>query len=350
MSGEFMTVFEKMQLESQQVQDRLAALLKINKNELFGNDRLSQISFGNDIKSRNVIESTLNLFEELSKCTLERIPPQLLITTKDQINIVKTLLDQALALTLEHANPKGERDRIVNELQNHYPGFFMSVSPIISFSTRAGMDFKKIEHDARDSVATTKAIVEQSRNMFESKKIEVNELVSSIREAAAETGVSQNSIHYSIAKDHHANLADQWLKVAISFGILLSISTIVAVGSLMYLRGDQFFKLGYAEWGLIILFLMLSFALNFSVRQYNNHRHLEEINADKSRALATFLAFANATEDDSVKSVLLQQSSSAIFTPSQTGYLKGQTIFGPPAIEISNRLAEKIWKQPPGNA
>jgi glutathione peroxidase-family protein len=48
-------------------------------------------------------------------------------------------------------NPAQNRDQIITEIQNTYDKYFDAVSPCIAYSIRKGIDFTRLEQEAREA-------------------------------------------------------------------------------------------------------------------------------------------------------------------------------------------------------
>jgi hypothetical protein len=336
---------------SSEIEELLAVMISQDRDELYGTNRLSSLSFGSEPKFREPFEVMLNLLSELSDCSLDRIPPDQLTELKNHLVEINNRFAKATKLQLEDANPKAQRDAIVNELESLYPQSYRLIAPIIAFANKAGTDFKRIEKQAHDVLQETKAYTEKAKEGLEAEKKQAQEIIAAMRSTAAESGVSQNSIHYSDAAKAHERLAANWLKWTIGFGAGMAAFTLICLGILIFIHGaDSKFEFTYLELAMTIIFVLAGFALNFTVKQYSTHRHIAVINGDKAKALATFLAFVKATENEEVKDAVLQQASSAAFTITPSGYLKGQPLLAPPVMSMAQRIAERGFSGPSGHA
>lgn len=343
-----MPIYDQMKTEAQQVRKLVTDLINIDRNELLGVERLGKISFATDKLSVEVFNTTLDLFEELNKCNLDRFPPAVLAEVKNQLSQATHLFNQALNLTLDNTNPKQERDRIVNDLQNSYPIFFQAIYPIVSFATRAGTDFKKIEREAKEVAVAARQSAEKLKVDLEEHANEAKSILNSMRVAAAESGVSQTSIHFYNTRERHKIMAKRWLK-ALGANIIF---LVLYSGTYLSVLISKGFKMNfdYPEAGMAFGVVIVGYCINFCNRQYASHRHLEEVNDNKINALSSFLAFVNSTKDEVTKGTVLQAAAFNIYSPPQTSYLAKQQSFGTPVMEVGRRLIDKIHTGQEGNA
>jgi len=340
-----------MKVLSSEIYTIIDSLIKIDRDDLFGTTRLSYLSFNNTPEDSAAFETVLDLLAELRNCNLERVPIDQLNQIKGQLASVKAIFDKAIALKLDHENPKGQRDAILGEVNHLYPPLFKFVAPIVAFANKAGTDFKRLERQAHDTLLEVHSYTEKTKTDLEDHKREAAEIINAMRSTAAESGVSQNSIHYSNAAKEHKDAAQIWLRWTIGFGVFLLIYTVVCLSALIRLHGsDKRFEFTYTELAMAVIFILIGFAINFSIKQYSTHRHNAVVNGDKARALATFLAFVKGTENSDVKDTVLQQASAAAFSMAPSGYLKGQQFLAPPLATAAQKFAERSLSGPPGNA
>lgn len=345
-----MTVFEEMKKSQETVRSDLNYLTSVDRNVLYGKERLAGISFEHN--GKEAFEATFDLFTEVTKCNLDRIPPQQLKALSDRISNFKSSIEKAKNLSLESSeNPRGQRDTIVSEIQAQYQANYNAIAPIIGFAERAGTDFKKIEREAKTVLADAKSYTEQSKKMFDTKSAEVDAIMTAVRAAAAESGVAQNAIHYKIAEDSHKDTAAKWLRGAVLLSLFLIVFICAATVSLVLTKENPKFELTYIEVGLTMLLALNAYGIRFASKQYQAHRHLTVVNSEKAKALSTFRAFAEATDNKEVKDIILQQAGCSIFSLPASGYLnQKETSPSLPAFYAARKFSEEFGKPYSGNA
>ena len=151
---------------------------------------------------------------------------------------------------------------------------------------------------------------------------EANGILISLRQVAAEVGVSQHSIYFGDESKYHAKRAIYWLGA-----VIVSILSALVFGlysfkhyitDLSTLTVTQSMHLIFSK---LIIFSVIYFAIVWTSKIYKAHRHNCVVNKHRQNALRTFEAFVKATEDKSIKDAVLIRSTEAIFSPVSTGYL-----------------------------
>ena len=319
------------------LRNEINEILKIDREELYGEKRLHEISFKNNGKEQ--FEMTFKLIEDLSKYQFDRIPKQFIDPIIKRLQRYKDIFEKAKNLNLHVRNPTNSRDQIIQEIENEYDGFFEEVSKIIGFANQTGTDFKQIEEEARQTLESFKSQVEEKNKQIEKNLQESNNILDSMRSASAETGVSQNAIHYSNAREDHANRAKKWYKWGKWLLITLIIATIsTGIAFVCFKESDQL-TLGYFEIAAIVVFSLWVYAINFCNKNFHAEKHNEMINANKARTLTTFRSFVESTEDENIKNQVLLYASTSAFSNPSTGFGKNQSPPLPPGIELIKQTA-----------
>ncbi len=205
-----MSILESMKEEAKALQTEIQEFLKIDRDELYGEDRLHDVSFNR--KGKEQFEMVFGLIEDLSKCHFERVPQDKTSYIRGKLQAYKEIFERARSLNLEDSSPKDTRDNIVQDVEDSYDGFFEAVSSVVNFANQAGTDFKQIEREARQTLEQVKAHSEEQKNQIENQKKSAESILESMRTASAEAGVSQNAIHYSNAQIDHLKKAQRWYK------------------------------------------------------------------------------------------------------------------------------------------
>ena len=194
-----MSIFESMRQEAQALRSEINEFLKIDREELYGEKRLHQLSF--NYHGKEQFEAIFGLIEDLSKCHFDRVPQNKISLIRSRLQIYKEIFERAKNLNLQDdSSPKNTRASIVQELENNYNQFFSEASSVISFSNQAGTDFKQVEREARQTLEQVKAHSEEQKKQMENQKKGAESILESMRKASAEAGVSQEAIHYSEAQ------------------------------------------------------------------------------------------------------------------------------------------------------
>ncbi len=325
------------------IESQIKEILNINREELYENDRLGKLSFGRNEEEKKDFELMFEIFEDIQKCNLNRIPSENLNTISSWAVFFKDYIDRALKIDIEStADIQNEKNAIVSKIRSQYSHCFNELAPIISFSTKLGTDLKEAKKYSDKLIKEIQDNAKEFQKQLEKNKTESNKIIDSMRTIAAEAGVSQNSIYYSNAEKKHAALAKKWLNFSIgTFSVLLAY-TIACTYHLSTDYSGIIPSLGYIEIGITACFFLLVYVLYFFVKQYNSNQHLAVTNGDKSKALSTFKTFVDAADNEDVKDVILQQASYTIFSLPPSGYLKNQESVTSilPSVALARKLRD----------
>lgn len=90
----------------------------------------------------------------------------------------------------------------------------------------------------------------------------------------------------------------------------------------------------------LALFSIPATALGVAIRQYASARHNWVVATHRSSALASYEAFARATDDKSARDALLAQALALIFSPQDTGYSKAAA--APDSTALFTELVKQV--------
>ena len=181
-----------MSVESMKKQDKtlrktLNEILKIDREELYGEKRLHDISFNHHGKEQ--FEMVFGLIEDISKCHFDRIPENFTSSILQQLEVYQGIIERAKNLNLtDDSSPRISRDQIVQELEDSYQNLFNAAVPIINFANQTGMDFKQIEKEARQSLELVKTQAEEEDKWIKSRKQDADRILEAMRSASAKGG------------------------------------------------------------------------------------------------------------------------------------------------------------------
>ncbi len=334
-----MSIFESMKAEATALRTEIQEFLKIDRDELYGEGRLHGVSFNR--KGKEQFEMVFGLIEDLLKCHFDRVPQTKTLAIRNYLQTYKKIFERAKSLDLEDSSPKQTRDNIVQELENHYESFFETVSSVINFANQAGTDFKQIEREARQTLKQVKAHSKEQKNQMENQKKSAESILESMRTASAETGVSQNAIHYSNAQKCHSEQAQNWYKWGRNLLIGLIVFLSIIGISFFVFKGKEALMLGYLEIAVLIIISLWIYAINFCNKNFHAEKHNETVNANKAKTLTTFRSFVEATEDENIKNQVLLYASASAFSNPSTGFNKAQGVPLPPGAELAKQIASR---------
>ena len=334
-----MSSFETMKKEAQKLHLQIDEFLKIDREELYGEKRLHELSFHHHGEEQ--FEATFNLIEKLSKCHFERVPLQKINSIKRKLEEYKSIFERAKNLNLKSDNsPKNTRNSIVQNLENYYDSFFNDVSSVISLTyQKEKIDFKQIEDESKQALEQVKAHSEEHKKQMENQKKSSEAILESMRKASAEAGVSQEAIHYSEAQKNHSKMAEQWYST-LRWLLISLIIFVIITGCFLILKhkSNAIPTLGYLEITILIVISLWIYAINFCNKNYYAEKHNEIINANKARTLTSFSSFVEASKDENIKNQVLLHASASAFSNPPTGFGKNQSVPLPPILELTKKV------------
>lgn len=335
--------------------DPLYTLLRkiavIDPNTLVQSERLgSELSFERIIPIFSAIASCSS---RLAKLDLENVPYGVLSGLLSTFQQIDSVISQIISFSpVNHGNAAQARESFVQQLEDLWNAIYSTAQTTLSSNTE-DLAKREIESlaiqvrtsvqmaaEAADSIKTKQAelstdlekFLEQKKTEFEIESTEkfanINVVLDSVRNAAAEAGVSQNSIYFSQEAGEHLSAARKWLEATILVAILLvafglwgtkllawtgTPEPLDAAAFIVQLR--FFIQKGLVVFGLI-------FALILTTRNYSSARHNYVVNKHRNNALSSFQAFASSASDEQTKNAVLMQATQSIFAPQPSGYIK----------------------------
>jgi hypothetical protein len=310
--------------ERQQLQQTLNQLQQIKPETLVRREDL-----GKDLHFESGLDyfrRTLSLCETLATTQLDGVPLNVLQQLHTQAKQTLTYLKQIQEFDpKQHQNPFAQRDQLVNQVRDHYNSHLYPISsPVIAFGIRRGTDFAELERQARAALSTVETERAEINQVGHKLREDAEAILSTMRRAAAEMGVAQQSIHFADQARMHAKESRKWLitSIAISGAILIfAVVTFAfnwppAPANVSETAG----LIKYLAFRVIILSILL-YGLVWSSRNYRAHRHNEIVNRHRQTALITFETFVKAAGDAETKNAVLLQATQSIFAPQSSGYL-----------------------------
>lgn len=163
--------------------------------------------------------------------------------------------------------------------------------------------------------------IKRGEEEIEKTKAEVGSVLETVRDAAAEAGVSQEAATFESAAARYSGRARWWLAGSI-VGIAGTIGTAFGLVLLWQVTG----QVSDAEVLQIVLakaaaLAVLSYATINAVRLYRSNAHLAAVNRHREDALRTFRTFVEGTDSDEVKDKVLLAAAHAAFGQTATGLI-----------------------------
>jgi hypothetical protein len=317
-----MATIEQEKEQRDKLQKALQSLSEITPESLVRGEDLGKVlDFSGGI---NAFRRVLELFKELAKCSLDDVSHSKMRSLAEKAEEALKRFREIQEFTVQKYpnNPESKRDDLISQVQNSYDTMYDTIMPVLGYFARKSTDLEAIAYEAKQGVAAIRTLETKAKEEYETAKLEVHQLLESMRKAAGEAGVSQNAIYFAQEAKEHAAQAEKWLTkvywmVGIVSAIALGLSFYYAFGN-YDLSPAHTVQFAISK---IIFFSVLFFALAVCNRNYRAHRHNYVVNKHRQNALATFETFVKGTSDEATKNAVLLKSAETIFTSIPTGYI-----------------------------
>lgn len=297
-------------------------VINFDPNSLERRTQLGELAFDDAI---GPAKKLIGLFAKLPIDSLDEFPNTQRQQIETYANSAFSYLDEILKFSITAGgDPASAKQQLVKNLELAYQPTFTALFPFISYGVARTIDFNALETRARSAIQTIADEKGEIISQLKTTADEANKVLTSVRDAAAEQGVTQMAKYFADEAIEHQNQSKNWLKASIFMAVVV---LIFALGSffLQYLFVP---KTGYESAQLIasktITFVVLAFALFQCVRSYSAHRHNAVTNKHRQNALLTYKTLADAGNSPELRDVVLQHAAAAIYAPNDSGYLKGE--------------------------
>jgi hypothetical protein len=267
-------------------------------------------------------ERILKLLKRLKAAISDEISYDLLKEIDKKITETAEVLSRMESFSPEDNRAEDNKRRIISDIGVQYRDLFKLASPIIAIGSQ---NINEINENILKSTEFLNEISNVRKELIadlESAKKQSDEILSSMRDATARTGISRHANIFKEEAEDHKNIAKKWLIANISLGAaalgLAAYSIYYYASRQIEVSTAQSIQIGIAK---LITFSILYFGLVWTSRNYRAHRHNFVINQHRQNALNTFESFVEGTSDDHTKNAVLVKSTEAVFSPIVTGYL-----------------------------
>ena len=336
-----MSSIEEAEREASELRREINELLDIDRQELYGVERLGEISFEKHGKEQ--FERIFSLLEDLKSCNLNRFPPGPILNLRQPIQKCKDLFERAKSLDMKRTDvaPAAERDQIVSELVNCDQELLGQAIPFLALTRQTSAVIKEMEAKSKKYLDLIRASADKSA--AEAKK--TLDASATVRGFAAKTGTDHNIDRYRDAQEKHANTAKVWLWIVSLVAVLL-VATAITYFCIYYGDKDESgvsreFVLGHREVAALLIVVLLLYSIFFCAKNYTSEKHNQVVNNNKANALDTFELFVSSANSEDTKDQVLLVSAMAIFANTSTGFGKDQGMPLPPLMEAVKRGADQ---------
>lgn len=275
--------------------------------------------FENSIKHA---EKTILLFKKIPISILADLSDTKLQDIQAQANGFYGLLDKAIKFKI--GQNLNDHPNITNQLETSYNLYFDKLWQYIAFGVAKNTDTSELESNARSiiqEITDQKTILEDKIN--ESAE-QAKGIVNALKTAAAESGVTQQSIHFKEESERHRDLAketkkelDKAILALFSFAILS-----ILIHKIPFFKPENTIESIQLISGKALIFASIGYLLILTAKTYLSHKHNEIVNKHRQNALLTYQALAKAAGTKGTEDIILAHAASCIFSPQETGYTK----------------------------
>ena len=336
-----MTTLQQETTVRDQLKTVLHELSEIAPSSLARSDLGSDLSFESGVVYFSRI---LRLFHSLAESDLEDIG---YAQMNNALGVANSALElfrniQQFSITKYTNNPIAQRDSFINQARDQYDNIFTQVSPLVAFTLRKGIDFKRLQDQAEGILKQMTSVSQQLEEKLKESVKNADEVLDAVRKVASEAGVSQHAIHFKTEADNFEKSAKPWLV----WTVILASATAL-IGLVLAIKGIYWLPTLTASQGVqlaipkIFLFSILLSATIWCGKTYRSSRHNAVVNRHRQNALATFEAFVKATTDQPTKNAVLIQATQCIFSPQQTGYIQAEPeVAVPQVLELVRNIGK----------
>lgn len=280
------------------------------------------------------IDSVFEIVGLLRDLPLERLPTNAIQQIADALDRVLHWLTRNNNFTLQEGVPTNVRDEIVNNLAVQQQDLYVNTHNWIPFLAYVKGDIPQQLGRITTSVGQAEQANTDFSNYASEKRKEIDSVVQATREAAAEAGVGEFTKDFladAAARDEDAGT---WLTRATA-------ATVVTLGVAIvffFVKApeNQYSLIQFSTSKIVILAMLIGITA-WCAGNYKANKHQATVGRFKAHALRTFQAFVQASDNPAVKDAVLLETTRAIFTHAQSGYLKGEAL-----SESAPRILELI--------
>ena len=334
---------EREQL-SAALRDRLEALSSVDASKELVRSDLGTANFEEGVP---LLKMTVALFKDLRSLDSRVLPLEILRQIDRRAESTLNWLEEVRSFNLNQSDPTGRRDSFLHQLESDYETHMSQLGVYISYLLVKQTDFNALDAAARDKMRELDEFTAGTRAEQDRIRQQMDAALLSVRAAAAEAGVGQQSIVFEGQVDTDTDTVNRWLGAVIGLGAL----SVVAVGWLLFAwapsaetTGEIVREIG----GRFTVLTLVAFALGFTVRQYSSSKHNQTVNRHRQNALRTFETFVSAADDKETKDAVLLEATRAIFAPQPSGFLRSGREPDSPSTMIE--VIRRIGSEPPSQA
>lgn len=292
--------------------NNLELILKYTKEELIERETWGTANFRN---YENEFTDIFFFVNEFSRLDISFIPDTVFPVINDTISHIINVFNQIDKYDVS-TQKKADIDTRCDTLKTHVDNLKTHLGPwlpVLAYK-RGDIDAKISELDIIMLDAADRANgIKQFQSRFEK---ESSEILQAMRDTSASAGVGVFNQDFENAAKNNKTDATYWGRWLGFLSLVTIIFPIIA-----FFLTPENINLGVLISSKILVMAVLITASLWVGRMYKSAKHQEAINIFKANALRTFQAFIKATEDEQTKNAVLLETTKAIFTAFNPGYI-----------------------------
>lgn len=267
-------------------------------------------------------ETAINLFKGLIGVDIMRVPESKIQNLNKEMSVFIDSIDRIKKFSALQGSTE-RQNLIQNIIYNYTNSWFDTISPIVAYCTKAGTDYEALQQQAKEALDNFKQEQEQARKEREAAQENIREITEAVQKAANSVGVTNHTVNFQEAANMFEKGKNAWFKWIVGVSVaIVAYSFITLWWCPIILEEPYLYRFAQAILprftGLIVLFYILVTC----GKNYRAQSHNYIINKNKQNALSTFETFVKATSNEEIRNAVLLQTTKAIFSNPQSGYLK----------------------------
>lgn len=216
-------------------------------------------------------------------------------------------------------NPVDAHRSLVDATKISMRAFYDSIAPVIGFA--AGLGLASQAEDAVQQTEKARQAVAVALQEAQSNSAAIAALLTLGQENLQQVAIKRHATDFATEARQQQVSAEKWLNAT----SCLAAATAILAFANVYLSASRPLTLNSAALTQLVVAKVVAFSILISAtiwcgRAYRAARHNEIVNRHRQNALASFEAFAAATEDPATRNTVLVQATQAIFAPQPSGY------------------------------
>jgi len=192
----------------EQLSDSITQTLSFKEKSLVSRPEWGAIKFTN---AEQDLERIFSLLNYLSALPLEYLTDQSTTQIKNQIEQTRPHLDQIDKFNIEQPNPTQIRDELITKIHQAADGLYTIAAAWIPFLAYQKGDVAQNIEKLRTSILDAKEIVDKAKGEIESRKLEMDDIITKAREASAAAGAAVFTQDFNNEATTLSEKATKWL-------------------------------------------------------------------------------------------------------------------------------------------